>query len=264
MRKRLNTGLLFFVIFSIIILFLSRTTVFSGITGFIQNIFSTPKLFLYSFNIKLSNPFNIFNTEDYKKLEDQNREILSRLVEYNKIKKDNIVLKEQFENGSIKSKNLILAQVIGFLGRHDLPQGLIINKGENEGVKKGAGVIINNNFVGKVTKTSKTFSRILLPTDREFSIVVKDISSGATGIIRGEEDFVLIDKVVITDQLKKNDIIVTKGDVDKSGTGVPPDYLIGTISSVNKAENKPFQNAKIEPILDYSKLETVFVVETLE
>jgi cell shape-determining protein MreC len=36
--------------------------------------------------------------------------------------------------------------------------------------------------------------------------------------------------------------------------------IVGKISSMTKEENEPFQNAKVQPILPYKNLTTVFVV----
>jgi len=69
-----------------------------------------------------------------------------------------------------------------------------------------------------------------------------------------------LDKVVITDELEKGHLIVSKGEVEKNGIGIPPDLIIGKIKSVNKSDNKPFQNAEIESLINYSQLEVVFVL----
>ena len=101
---------------------------------------------------------------------------------------------------------------------------------------------------------------MILVNNKDFSALGKDIFGNAPGVVHGESDFVLFDKVAITDNLQKNDLVVTFGEINEQGFGIPPDVVVGKITTVNKSENRPFQNAKVESIINYSKLEIVFVV----
>lgn len=255
MSRKINLTLVIFLFLSLLILLVLPISPFEGL---IQKTFSKPLTSLY--RIKIGLPFSGSENAEIAKLKDENRKLQEKMADYEKIKKDNQALRSQFENSDFKSQNLVSAEVVGFAGKYSSPSFLIINKGNADGVKKGAAVISGKNLVGRIEKTSEHFSQIILPTNENFSILGKDASTGAVGVIKGAGDFILLDNVVITDNLQKDDMILTKGELDNSGVGIPSDIIVGKINSINKTENKPFQNAKIESLIDYSKLEIVFVI----
>lgn len=170
-----------------------------------------------------------------------------------------MALKSQFENYQDFSQKLLPSKIIGFQGKYSNPSTLIISKGKNDGIKEGMAVISGKELVGKTGKVSSNFSSITLVNNENFSTVGKT-GQGALGIIKGENDFVLFDRVVITDKLSNDNAVMTKGDINDQGSGIPPDLIVGKIISINKGESKPFQSAEIKPLIDFSRLETVFVV----
>ena len=65
---------------------------------------------------------------------------------------------------------------------------------------------------------------------------------------------------MLSDSLKKDDLVLTKGDVNAQNVGFPPDLTVGKIASVSKNPSDLFQKAEIQPLVDLSNLEKVFVV----
>lgn len=72
----------------------------------------------------------------------------------------------------------------------------------------------------------------------------------------------MLDNVVLAEGLEKDDLVSTKGDTDENGLGFPPDLVVGKIVSVNKKASNLFQSADIRSLVDFNKLETVFVITT--
>lgn len=264
MKKRgFNFVLLFFFAVSILIFINSKTQASSDLAGFAQKVFSKPLAYVYSLKVGILNTSS-GSSGEIRNLKDENKLLKEKTVSFENLKRDNIALKDQFQKGIIKTQNLMAAKVIGFSGRYDFPDKLIIDKGIQDGIKNDYAVIYENNLVGIVQVSSESFSRVMLPVSKDFSVLGRSVTGNAIGVLYGKNDFVFFDKVSITDNLQKDDFVVTKGGINDSGAGIPPNMIVGRIMSVHKKENQPFQNAKVESLIDYSKLDTVFVVKILE
>lgn len=221
--------------------------------GIVQSVFSVPKSILYSLGKKGTNEKIILLTQ-------KNRELEQKLVDYQIMKNDNNALKSQFNISSDTTQSLIAAKIIGFQGESKLPSEFIINAGKKDNMKKGMTVIYEKYLIGKIDAVGQNFSVVTTPISPKFRVLAKLPETNANGLLIGRSDFMLFDGVVITDTLKKDGLIVTKGEVGRDGIGVVPDMIIGKIISISKNETSPFQSAEVKPTIDYSKLIDVFVI----
>jgi rod shape-determining protein MreC len=57
-------------------------------------------------------------------------------------------------------------------------------------------------------------------------------------------------------QVQTGDVVLTSG----LGGEYPPDLLIGQVSNVRKRESDLFQEATVQPVVDFSRLEIVLVI----
>lgn len=260
MKKNINLSILIFILISLVILFTHQFFPLGIFSGLVQKTFSFPKQVLYGVRVGILNRLDFKGRAEVDALQDANKKLLEKLVDYETLKKENETFRSQFKEGNVKPAHLIPVHVVGFLGRYSLPHTLIIDKGEDGGVKEGNLVIIGKYLVGRIDKSSKSFSQVMLPINENFSTVAKTLSNSATGVVKGEGEFMLFDKILITDQIQKGDIVVTQGDINKNGKGLSPNIVIGRITSINRVENKPFQNAKIESVINFGRLENVFVL----
>jgi cell shape-determining protein MreC len=53
---------------------------------------------------------------------------------------------------------------------------------------------------------------------------------------------------------------LTNGDITLSGSGFPPDLVVGKITSVEKKPSSLFQKAEVESFINFSKITAVFVI----
>jgi rod shape-determining protein MreC len=248
--------LIFFIVVSSLLFFYRNSNFVLTFEGFVQNILSKPKSVFYSFG----------RGEDNGKLQKvikENQDLEQKLADYKLLEKDNEALRSQFETTGITSSSLISSKIVGFLGERNSPTTLIINAGKLQGVQKGMGVVFEKNLVGKVSDVSNNFSVVKTSLNPDFKTLAVLADTNADGILEGKNDFLLLDKVVITDNLVKNGVVVTKGEVNEKGVGILPDIVIGKISSISKNETSPFQSAQVIPLIDFSKLTEVFVVKSL-
>ena len=255
-QKELAFLLIIFIFISVFIYFYRNSKPVQSAEGIVQSALSLPKSIIYSFG----------KTEEKNQLitlMKKNEELNQRMVNYELIKRDNEALKSQFQTVGILSQTLSAAKIIGFQGNSRMPTQLIINLGSADGLKKGMGVVFNKYLVGKIDTVSRHYSVVITTLNPNFQVLAKVPDTDATGLIVGKNDFLLLDRVVITDTLKKNSYVVSKGDVGNNGIGILPDLIIGKIGSISKNESAPFQSAEVIPIIDFAKLTDVFVMTSM-
>jgi rod shape-determining protein MreC len=171
------------------------------------------------------------------------------------LEKENDALRDQFKTTTPSAKQLVPAQVIG--GKSD---EVILDKGSADGIKINSLLIIKDNVIGRIVKVSVYRSVGELLTKDNTSFTAKTAKTSALGIIQGKGETLVLSNVVLADKLEKNDIVVTKGDIDQNGGGFPPDLVVGKIVSVNKKDSELFQSAEVEPLVNFRRTETVFVM----
>lgn len=248
--------LLFFLIVSIGLFFIQSFFPIPFITGIIQRVFSAPLAAVYSYKT-----FGATESSDVlQQIQNENKKLAQKMVEYSRLKKDNEALRSQYEESIVPTKKLLVGHVVGSIGSANAPNSLTIDVGRANHIQNGMNVLVDNQLVGRIKDVSENFSRVELVVSPTFSTVGKTSQNNAIGVIKGAGDFILFDNVSIKDKLEKGDILTTKGDVKNTGIGIYPELIVGKIRTVAKNENDTFQNAEIEPIVDYSKLTTVFVM----
>lgn len=251
-QKKIVITLIIIFIVSVVIFIYREGFIVGAVQGAVQSIFSQPKSSLFAIGKD--------DGKNTSALEKKIRELEERLVDYELMKQDNAALKNQFEISGETTTSLIAAKIVGFQGENKTPREFIINVGEKDSIKKGMTVISQKYFIGKIDIVSRNYSVVITAYNPKLRVLAKIPETNASGLVVGQNDFILLDGVVITDQLKKGGTVVTKGEVDKTGVGIVPDMIIGKIYSISKNETAPFQSAEITPQIQYSKLSNVFVI----
>ena len=227
--------------------FLEKTTSFAPKTvyGWFQNLPFIPK------------------DKEIEKLKNENLELVSKLLDQEKLMKENAALLSQFQTEGLGNDSLLPAQIVGapgFVPGVTEPEEIILNKGERDNVRVGSGVVFQNNLVGKITKVSYYLSKADLVTNPSIALPVQTFS-GVLGVVRGEgEDKITLENVLPSEHLKIDDLILTKGDLDINGIGIPPNLVVGRIESIEKIPAAIFQKAELKSLLDFDRLSVVFIV----
>jgi rod shape-determining protein MreC len=73
------------------------------------------------------------------------------------------------------------------------------------------------------------------------------------GSVSGE---LTLDMLTQDVQVQTGDVVLTSG----LGGEYPPDLLIGQVSNIRKRESDLFQEATVQPVVDFSRLEIVLVI----
>jgi len=142
---------------------------------------------------------------------------------------------------------------------HQKNNYLTINRGLEEGIKKGAGVISSHGIVGIVLNVSKHFATIqsLLHADTRVSASLA--SSNAFGsLVWGTENYdsqkVLLKDIPNHVKVKPGEQVITSG-----YSLFPPGIIIGKVMKVAKSGDS-FLNIEVKLNNDFNSLQYVYVI----
>lgn len=150
----------------------------------------------------------------------------------------------------------ITARVVG-RERSSMFKTVLINRGSLDGVTAGAPVLTHEGIVGRVTDVAWTASTVLLLIDYNSNIdsLVQDVR--AQGILQGAGSMECVLKYVQrSEKIKAGDLVISSGLAGVFPKGLP----LGTIISIDREKTGLFQQIKVIPSVDVSKLEEVLVV----
>lgn len=154
--------------------------------------------------------------------------------------------------------NSVTAKVIGRTADEYL-KTVIINKGDVDGIQIGYPVMTGSGvLIGTVIDTNSAVSKVLLLNDNqsEISAVIQN-PTRSPGIVRGEFSLSLnMSLIPQSDSLAVGQTVTTSGLEER----IPADLIIGTLSTILRSEGELFQEARIEPFVDYTTLRIVTVI----
>jgi rod shape-determining protein MreC len=143
-------------------------------------------------------------------------------------------------------------------------QGVVIDAGVNNGVRKGDAVVTPTGLVGIVSLAYSRTARVTLLTDESAAVSGADQRTGARGVVRhtgGSGGSFVLDEVVKSDRVRRGDRVVTAGwRLGKLTPLYPKGLRIGAVTNVSERDTDPFKHVQVEPYVDFSKLETVVVL----
>ncbi len=141
---------------------------------------------------------------------------------------------------------------------------IIINRGKDDGVLLNMPVIAftgdQKAVVGKVVEVRGSISRILPVISPDFRMGVKFQDSRVPGLLSGlsiNSNVCKVDYVSRGAVIKFGEYVVASG----QGGVFPQGLLIGKVLKSDLAESNPYQRVLIQPIIDYSLVEEVFVIK---
>ena len=135
--------------------------------------------------------------------------------------------------------------------------GILLDKGEQDGIQAEMAVITLTGAVGRVVKTRASSSVVLLITDPNNAVTSLIQRTRDEGIIEGTfEGAVRMKYIPLLSAVRVGDPVVTSGLTGRFPKGVP----VGTITNIQKDQGELFQTADVQPDVDFTKLEEVLVV----
>lgn len=195
-----------------------------------------------------------------KKSEDLEREVSglkSQLAAMEEVELENRRLREALQFKDVVKPTLLSARVVA----HDVSTdyfAIRIDRGSNDGLTPGMGVLSTRGVVGRVHRVTAKYSDVLTLFDPSSNIDGIIQRSRARGVISGQTKQ-LTCKMKYVDQLEDvrvDDMVVSSG----YGGIFPKGLLIGYVSSVLPNPSGVLQTVSIRPAVDIYRLEEVFVV----
>ncbi|MDR1655111.1 MAG: rod shape-determining protein MreC [Treponema sp.] len=198
-------------------------------------------------------------------------ELTERITRYEQLERnaaeigqENIRLREQLGFSRNLSFRHIPAEIIG-RDPDNLFPALVINKGTHAGVQNNMPVIAWQNgsqgLVGKVIQAG-AFESLVMPIYNSSSFVSSRFASSRyEGIAEGQgnPDLPLIMRFIqkrARDEINVGDVVISSG----MGGIFPAGINLGRVSAVNYQENEISMEVDLDMIIDFSRLEYIFVI----
>ena len=145
------------------------------------------------------------------------------------------------------------------IGRDPSPflRYVIINIGSNEGILPGMLVVTDKGLVGRVNAVIAEGARVQLVTDSASAVDVRLQASNTEAMLEGSVTGELSLNMISQDAvIQPGDVVLTSG----LGGTYPPNLLVGQVVSIRKLQSELFQQAAIQPNVDFTQLQFVLVI----
>ena len=213
---------------------------------------------------------SVYKLENANKIYDENQslkkevqELQEQLTEYDTLKTEyeelRMLMGIQKAHPDLTTSRF--CKVLGYV-TNDPFKSFTINVGSADGIEPYCPVATAEGIVGITIEVSENVTTVRTIPSPDLSIAVKSKScDDDTGIIEGSvisasEDMTNLIHLRTDNTLKKNDLLVTDG---SSGL-FPKGYSVGKVKNVDMDSNGLSAYAEVEPCVDISSLESVFVI----
>lgn len=234
-------------------------SLFSGIRGAIQEVTASVQK-------------TVLSVKELSRLKEEYDHLVKQLERYEElarsaadIEQENINLKKQLSFSQNLFYKHIPAQIIG-KDPDNLFSSFVIDKGIKEGIKKNMAVIAfqdgTQGLVGLVVQVGRHESMVMPVYDYNSYVSARFAQSLYEGIVSGQGDSngPLVMKYIkkrAKDEIQYGDRVVTSG----LGGIYPKGIEIGRVSKIIFQEYETSLTVELEPSIDFSRLEYIFVIE---
>jgi rod shape-determining protein MreC len=190
-------------------------------------------------------------------LETENQKLISEIIGLKALKEENRFLREAINAGLEKEFNVVFSRIISKDYSEDI---LLINKGEEEGVKEGMPAITPEKaLAGRVTEVYKNFSKVEIISNDNFAFDVKVLDKEITALAKGEGNSkFFLDLIPKESEIAVGDIIVTAG-LEES---IPSGLLVGRVREVYEEDTESMQRAAVDPEFSLDRNFHLFIIKS--
>ncbi|MBR4110585.1 MAG: rod shape-determining protein MreC [Clostridia bacterium] len=240
-----------------------NTTVFESL---VSNLITLPQKITNNINNWASkDKENIKNieklTEQNEKLAKENEELQRRMLDYEVLLSENIILKQKSQiEGSYPDYDVVVANVI-YEPMNNWEEVYVIDKGSKDGVKPNMTVITTEGLVGYIESTTESTAKLISILDAGNSVSSRSTRTRDAVICKGnislkDEEKLKIAAIPIGVEFVEGDKIETSG----MGGVYPKGIAIGEIKEFIVKKNPTENEAILKTYVDFSKLETVAII----
>lgn len=201
---------------------------------------------------------------DLRELRQQNEELQA---ENDRLLLENVRLRE------IQHELALLRDLLNFrqtnpsfevLGAHvigrdpsNLQRYVILDVGREKGIERNMPVATDRGLVGRIYEVGEGWSRVLLIIDSSSFVNALTQSTRANGLVQGQVDGTLVMlNIPQGETVSVGDTVFTSG----LGGNFPRQILIGQITDVTRKDYEMYQEATVQPTVDFQHLEAVLVI----
>lgn len=216
-----------------------------------------------------SNTFNSIG--ELKKLKSEQKSLLLQVQKYQlrdrkflELKQENTRLKEQLDFKLSSDFKFTAAEIIA-KDPGNIFLSYVLNKGSAHGIEVNMPVLAFQDgfqgLVGKVIETSLLTSKIILIIDNTSYVASRLLESRYDGLANGlgaktsNIEMNYVSKTALK-SINEGDLIISSG----MQSIYPPGIYIGRIRNIEAPEWKTSLVLEIEPVIDFTKLEYVFIL----
>lgn len=138
---------------------------------------------------------------------------------------------------------------------------VIINRGSNDGIRRGMPVVTNQGLVGRIDAVIADAARVQLVTDPASTVNIRlqnaEVEASLSGSVTGD---VALDLIPQDTNIQTGDLVLTSG----LGGGYPPDLIVGQVVNVRTRDFDLFQQATVQPVVDFNRLQIVLIIVNFE
>ena len=190
-------------------------------------------------------------------LEADNAELQAQVIQLQQQVGETQILAALVDFAQARPENTYQAAAV--IGRDPSPflHYVIINRGSNDGFLRGMPVVTDQGLVGRIDAVIADAARVQLITDPASNVNVRlqnaETEASLIGSVTGD---ILLDLI-------PHDVIIEIGDLALTsglGGGYPPDLIVGQVVNVRSRDFDLFQQATIQPVVDFNHLPIVLVI----
>ncbi len=138
---------------------------------------------------------------------------------------------------------------------------IIIDRGSDDGLRKGMPVITQQGLVGSVAAVTAGAARVQLINDPGSSINAILQQSGVEGVVDGKiTGEIELDMVSKNATIQPGELVLTSG----LGGKFPANIVIGQVVTIRSEAYSLFQSASVQPAVDFSQLEIVLIIKNFQ
>lgn len=138
---------------------------------------------------------------------------------------------------------------------------IIIDRGSDDGLRKGMPVITQQGLVGSVAAVTAGAARVQLINDLGSSINAILQQSGVDGVVNGKiTGEIELDMVSKNATIQPGELVLTSG----LGGKFPANIVIGQVVTIRSEAYSLFQSASVQPAVDFSQLEIVLIIKNFQ
>lgn len=257
--KRVFFFFIFILITAILTIALSPK-INTGATSFIRGSSEKVSTRLAKISGDLSKTFSIFFRisqlkNDNERLANQliglqvDRSRIVELEAENQLLKKELGFLDQTQKGALVPARIIERDPTTFF------DNIVVDKGSSDGIKEGMAVTFNGVLVGQVKEVFGQSSKILLISGRDSLIQVMLQENRSKGILRGGLSGLYIENIISDTEYREGEYVITSGLGGKMRQGI----LVGKAGKTEAGSPGIFKNIAVEPLIDLSTLELVFI-----